>query len=200
MANISRTGFWPIDTITSSHNVHVRRHEVASGNATAIFTGDALVMVAGGTVLPTTAGGGVHGVSQGVSYVTGGKRTTAKYVPASTTYAPTARGSENATYCFLYDDPGTTFEGQLSAALTSSAYQYIHQNINVTLGTTSTVRGISAHVLDQTTVTTATADFRILQLSDIRADEDTTATAQHALVQMNRAQAGGNPFLTVTGV
>jgi len=200
MANIKRNGFWPVDTITSSHNVHVRRHEVASSNSTAIFTGDALISVAGGTVLPTTAGGGVSGVAHGVSYVTGGKRISAKYVPASTTYSPTARGSENATYCLLYDDPGTTFEGNLSAALTSSAYQYIHQNINMTIGTTSITTGISAHLLDQTSVTTATADFRIIQLSDIRADEDVTAADQHALVQMNRAQAGANPFLTVTGV
>lgn len=200
MANITRNGFWPVDTLTSSHNVHVQRHEVVTANATAIFTGDAMIAVAGGTIAPTTAGGGVSGVCHGVSYVAAGKRIPAKFVPISTAYTPTARGSENATYAFVYDDPGTVFEGTLSAALTSSSYQYIHNNVNMTIGTTSTTTGISAHQLDQTSVTTATADFRIVRLSDIRADEDTTATAQHALVQINRAQAGANPFLTVTGV
>jgi hypothetical protein len=200
MANISRTGFWPVDTLTSSHEVHVRRQEVASSNATAIFVGDALISVAGGTVLPTTAGGGVYGVAQGVSYVTGGKRISAKYVPITTTYSPTARGSENATYCFFYDDPGTTFEGQFATALTSSAYQYIHNNVDIVATAGSVTTGISGHTLNHVGVTTATMDFRIIQLADIRPDEDVTAANQHAWVQMNRATAGANPFLTVTGV
>lgn len=205
MGNIVRNGLWPVDTITSSHNLHVRRFEVVSTNSTAaVFTGDAMISVAGGTILPTTAGGGVSSVCKGVSYVlqlgNGSKRISAKYLPISTVYSPTARGSENASYAYCYDDPGTTFEGNLSAALTSSAYSYIYQNTNITIGTTSVTTGISAHQLDQTAVTTATADFRILWLSDNKADEDTTAANQHAWVQMNRAQAGANPFLTATGV
>lgn len=207
MANSSRKGFWPSNNSTSSHNFHVRRCEVVSAYGTGLFYGDPIAPDTTGAVIAGTTNGAVLGISHGASYVlqlgNGARRISAKYLPASTSYSPTARGSENASYIFIYDDPAMEYEVEFSAALTSDYYTYQFNNAATTTATAgSTTTGISGYVLDSTTLVTTEAQWRISELQYGKADNDVSLTAAKAIVQYNQATSagGGSPLITSAGV
>lgn len=200
MANVSQRGFWPKKSIHGSSTFDVTRGYIASAYATAIFIADPVTLDATNTVIIGTTSGFLVGISNGGSYVSGGKRQASKYVPASTTYAPTAAGSVNASYIYYFSDPGQEFEAEGDAALTSDYYKYVNENTDsITGGGGSTTTGISNAALSISGLGTSTKQWRIKRLVD-RADNDVSLTAAKMIVQYNVATAGGNPYLTATGV
>lgn len=162
MANVLKGGFHPIDATKWKP----RRYEVASGYGTAIFPGDVMNLVTAGVAEVAAAGNTtLLGVCAWVSYVgADGKRVYGGYVPASTTYSPTARGSRNATYVGIWDQPGMEYMAQVaSAAGAATAYAGVGANMDITATAGDTVYKRSNHELDGTFVG-ATAQFRILEI------------------------------------
>lgn len=200
MANVSQKGFWPKKTVGGAVTQEVRRGFVLSGYGTAIFLGDPVAMSTDGTLIAATTNGLVSGVSNGASYVTGGKRQASKYVPASTTYSPTALGSANSSYVYYFSDPGTQYEAQFDEVLTSDYYTYVSLNCPSVAGAGSVTTQVSGYELDTSGIHASTApQWRIMALVD-RVDNDVTLVSSKGLVQYNNTTAGGNPFLTSTGV
>src|SRR5678816_1094906 len=117
MANITRGGFHPRRGI--GQVARPRRYEVASNNTLGIFAGDMVDLVTAGVVYPSAAATSLLlGAVAHCSYVVNNQRVYSNFVPASTTYTPTARGSKNSTYVWVWDDP--SIEYVVVAVLTST--------------------------------------------------------------------------------
>lgn len=187
MANLARTGFWPVHNqgATATQEKRVR---VASNNGTAIFLGDCVTRTAAGVWGLATAGAGVSGVSQGASYYDASQlvRKEGAYLPASTTYASTAfdmYGETDQSFLRITADPlNVRYECQAKAA-TTAALTDTTKNANFSAGAGSTTTGISGHLLD-TLATTNTLDFAIM---DVKRNvlNDPTAVNFKFIVQIN---------------
>ena len=168
MANTLFGGFRPV----YGQRSRATRYEVASGYGTALFAGDFVTLVTAGTVEACTAGGAplLLGSIKELEYTLNGQRVRTTYVPASTTYTPTARGSKNATYAWVYDDPameylvclashaGTDTEAEVHAAIGS--------NMDLVATAGNTVYRRSGFTLDGNPIA-ATAQFRINEVHRI---------------------------------
>lgn len=180
MANLVRGGFRPRRNMGVSGP---RRYELATNNSTAVFAGDLVTLVTAGVVDLVTAGGAglILGAVSHVSYVQNGVRIPAQFVPASTTYTPTARGSVNATYVYVWDDPSIEYVACLAShANTATAaliYAAVGSNMDIVAGAGSTVYGRSGHTLDGNTIA-ATAQMRILEVLRDPANDLTSANAR----------------------
>lgn len=164
MANIIRGGFHPRRGLRAVPSP--RRYEVASGNATAIFPGDAVDLVTAGVVQPSAAGTSttILGVVAHVSYVSNNKRVYGQFIPVTTVYSPTARGSANASYCYVWDDPSIEYIASVNVATTAALnYAGVGANMDLLASAGSTVYGRSGHLLDGTYVA-GTAQFRIIEM------------------------------------
>lgn len=168
MANVTIGGFRAVGTISGSPLPTPMVREVANNYATALGIGDVLAAATDGTVtVAGTTAGVIIGVATGFSYVTGGKRTYANYLPANTTFSPTTVGSKNASLVefvpatpdvifAVQADEGTTFTtiaGQISA---------LQENADLVAGTPDANTGWSTFALDISTHATATFNFRII--------------------------------------
>jgi hypothetical protein len=178
MANILRGGFHPRKGINAVPKP--RRYEVASSYGTALFPGDVVTLVTAGTVEACTAGGAplILGVIAHVSYVSNNKRIYGQYIPATTVYAPTTRGSANASYAYVWDDPSIEYIASVSShADTDTAaevYAAVGSNMDLVATAGSTVYGRSGHTLDGNEVA-ATAQFRIVEIIRDPANDLTSA-------------------------
>ncbi len=203
MADLS-SGFWPVGGIHGQRTMETHRRYVASAQTDGIFLGDPCKLSSDGSLIACGSTGTsalVTGISNGASYVLSGKRISDKFLPASTAYTPTAAGSPNASFIYVFEDPGIIFAASFSAALASDYYTNVNLNANGAAAPTgSTVTGISGYVLDQATIGTGTFQFRLVLLDDATADEDVTASGVHAFVQMNNSGAGANPYFTSSGL
>jgi hypothetical protein len=197
MANFLMGGFTPR---RGSRAVPIpRRYEVASSYGTALFPGDAVTLVTAGTVESAAAGASVLilGVISHVSYVTNSKRVYGQYIPATTVYSPTARGSSNASYVYVWDDPSIEYVAPMDVA-TTAALNYAGVGSNVDLKVSdagSTVYGRSAHKLDGTYVA-GIAQFRIIEMLRTP-DNDLTAQYQRVVCMINE---GDRPSLSTAGL
>jgi hypothetical protein len=184
MANVLKGGFWPV----MEGQARARRYEVASSNSTAIFSGDMCKAVDTGVVdVAAAADTDLIGVVKEVEYTANGRRVRRPYLPASTTYSPTARGSVNASYVWIYDDPAmeywvcvsthaeTDTEAEVRAALFTNA--------DFVAGAGNTVYGRSGHTLGGD-VTAAAAQLRILEIRRIPGNDLSSANWQ-ARVMIN---------------
>lgn len=200
MADLA-SGFWPVHGLHAQRSMDAVRREVASGYATGIFLGDPVAQSGDASWIVAGTSTLVSGVSNGASYVLAGKRVSDKFLPASTTYTPTARGSQNASFIYAFIDPGIIFECVFSAALTSDYYTYVGNNANGLGGTSgSTTTGISGYQIDIASLTTGTGQWRVYYLDDRTADEDVSTSTVKGFFQINAAIAGANPYLTSSGV
>lgn len=200
MADLS-SGFWPVRGLHAQRSMDAVRREVASGYATGIFMGDPVAQSGDASWIAAGTSSLVSGVSNGASYVLSGKRVSDKYLPASTTYTGTVRGSQNSSYIYAFIDPGIIFECIFSAALTADYYTYIGNNANGLGGTSgSTTTGVSGYQIDIASLTTGTGQWRVYYLDDATADEDVSTSSVKGYFQYNAATAGGNPYLTSTGL
>lgn len=164
MSNILRGGFRPKFAGIKGP----RRYEVDSSNATAIFPGDVVTLTTAGIIAPCTAGGSplIIGVVAACSYVANNRRVYGSYIPASTTYSPTTRGSKNSSYAWVWDDP--TIEWIASVASHSGTdtmaeiYAAVGSNMDIVATAGDTVYARSGHTLDGNPIA-ATAQFRIIE-------------------------------------
>jgi len=199
MANLLKGGFHPRRGLKATPNP--RRYEVASGYGTALFPGDVVTLVTGGTVEAGSAGGAalILGVIAHVSYVSNNKRVYGQFVPASTTYSPTARGSSNATYVYVWDDPSIEYVANLAShANTDTAakiYAAVGSNMDIVANAGSTVYGRSAHQLDGNPIA-GSAQFRILEVLRTPSNDLATANAQVACM----INEGFHVFTSLTGI
>jgi hypothetical protein len=180
MANLVRGGFHPR---RSPAGCSPRRYEVASSYGTALFPGDLVTLVTAGVVEAVSAGGAplILGAVSHVSYVSNSVRVFGSYVPATTVYSPTTRGSANATYVYVWDDPAIEYIANLAAhANTATAaliYASVGANMDIVAGAGSTVYGRSGHTLDGNPIA-GTAQMRILEVLRNPANDLTSANAQ----------------------
>lgn len=187
MANVLQGGFHPVSEATARYT----RYEIASGYATGIFTGDVVTVVAAGVIEAASAGGAplIAGIVRACSYVTGGNRIDSRYVPASTTYAPTARGSRNASYAWVYDDPNTEFWATMvnhaGTDTEAEVWAAVGGNMDIVATAGSTVYGQSGHTLDGNPIA-GTAQFRIKEIMRIpgRVLAGTAATTENQYIRV----------------
>lgn len=145
--------------------IQTNKYTIASGYNTAIFTGDVVEGVAGGSIEQAEAGNVDNlGVFAGVSYTdANGAQVFSPYWPASTT--------ATNIVAYVYDDPMIIYAIQSDA--TGAAAADVHASADWEVVAGSTVTGQSAWNLDvsgglNTTGSAGTTDagLRILRLVD----------------------------------
>ena len=211
MANQVIKGFRAVGTISGAPLPTPMVREVANNYGTAIGIGDVLAAVSDGTVAvaATSDNGKLIGVATGFSYVGGvpSHRIYSNYLPANTTFSPTAVGSVNASLCeFIPCTPDVIFAVQSAAAtMTTLANQIglIQENCDLSTGTADSVTGWSGELLDVSTHATATFNFRIIGIRGYSLEglqlgqNDPTVTNFEYLVVCNESVW---PIGTATGV
>lgn len=190
MSNLVRGGFHPrrSGTIPSP-----RRYEVASGYGTALFPGDVVSLLTDGTVAACAAGDTalILGVISHVSYQGTLGRVYGPYIPASTTYTPTTRGSIQASYVYVWDDPDIEYVASLASHTNTNTaakiYAALGANMDLTAATAgSTVYGRSGMQLDGNPIA-GTAQFRIVEILRDPANDLTSANAR-VVCQINEGE------------
>jgi len=196
MSNIARGGFRPLHP--GMHKA--RRYEVDSGVGTAIFPGDCVTLVTAGTVQAASAGGAdlIIGVVAACSFVnSSNQRVYGSHIPAGTTYSPTSRGSRNASYAWVWDDPEIEYVAAVSGTNTAATvYAMVGANADILATAGDTVYRRSNHQIDGASVNTGTLRFRIL---DILRDpaQDLTSANWRAIVKINEGQ---DPMFSQAGI
>lgn len=180
MANIVRGGFHPR---RSSGIPSPVRYEVASSYGTALFPGDVVTLLTDGTVAACAAGDAalILGIISHVSYVVNSVRVPGSYIPATTVYSPTTRGSINASWVWVWTDPTIEYIACLASnAGTNTAakiYAAVGSNMDLVATAGSTVYGRSGFTLDGNPIA-GTAQFRIEEVLRNPANDLTSANAQ----------------------
>lgn len=207
MANAVKKGFIPWGHVTNGKGFvpAPRKFEVASSYGTALFTGDVVQLATDGTLAigsPTGANPAVLvGVVAYVSYVTGGKRINDTYLPASTVYSPTSRGSATASWAFVWDDPLIIYSASMAASAVANhdtqaeIFEFQGNNMDFVATAGSTTYKASGHELSGTIVEGGTANFRILGVDEEIGVDPTLANARF-LVQFNESLS---PVTNTTG-
>ena len=153
MANVDAAfGLTPIRHLSGNGYSRANKYTIASGLAENIFTGDAVILIAGGTLTPHTATEVNNiGVFGGVSYTAAdGSYVYSQYWPSGTV--------ATNIIAYVYDDPYTVFKVQTAG---TSAQADVGGCGDLVAGAGSTTTGQSAHELNGTT-STGTAGFRVL--------------------------------------
>lgn len=191
-ATATPTGAEPIGTLSSSGSFtgKVRHLKIASNYGTAIFYGDFVKTVAGGTIekdsgttsLTTT------GVFMGCFYTdpTTKQPTYSQYYPASTV------ASDIKAY--VLDDPYVLMKMQGDASLAQTA---IGNNVSMVQTAGSTDIGRSKNAVDSSTIvaTTATLPLRIIDFVD-GPDSSVGDAYTDVIVKFNV----GHQYLNTTGI
>lgn len=209
MANVAIGGFRAVGTLSGAPLPTPMVREVANNYATALGIGDVLAAATDGTVtVAGTAAGVIIGVMTGCSYVIGGKRTLANYLPANTTFAPTTVGSRNASLVeFVPCTPDVIFAVQADEGTTfttiATQISALQENADLVAGTPDATTGWSTFLLDISTHATATFNFRIIGIRGYSLEglelgqNDPTVTRFEFLVVCNESLW---PTGTATGV
>lgn len=189
MANTSRVnGFNPVRSLVGNSNVgQINKYFLPSGDATAVFVGDAVKADATGD---TAAAGGL---ALGIQSVVQAAATNAILgvvvgfaVDPTNLNTPQYRAASTGRYVFVADSPDQIFEIQTSNGTLSVADVGLNANIAVAAGSTTT--GSSGMTLDVGTIaTTATLPLRIVGFTQ-RPDNDNTAASSKVLVRINNHQ------------
>lgn len=202
MSNIARGGFRPA---RGGAVRGPRRYEVVSGNATAVFPGDVVTLITSGVVQPCTAGDSnlIIGVVAATSWVDStGRRVYGSYIPASTTYSPTARGSKTASYAWVWDDETIEYVATVASnAATDTAaeiYAAIGANMDIVANAGDTVYRRSNHVLDGNPQSSS-AQFRILEVLRDPAN-DISSSSQANWKVICRINKGFMPTESLAGI
>lgn len=162
----------------------IRQIPIASGYTTAIYNGDVVKIVSGGTIekdTSTTTATPV-GVLVGCQYVNSqGQTVQAQYFPGS--------GVTNAI-AYVVDDPYAVFKVAVtdsSSAMSTVAASVVGLNAAYVLGTGSAANGDSGSSINAASVnTTSTLPFRIIALVPETATSSTSFT--EVIVKINTHQ------------
>jgi hypothetical protein len=187
-------GLIPVKLLSGTPFVGVTRHySIASGYATSIFNGDAVKLVTGGTVERDTFDAAMTpiGVFVGCSYTDPSteQKTFKQYYPASTVASDIQAYVIDATdvlFKVAVVSSGTTI-GDL--AITD-----IGANVAGVDNTGSTITGNSKCAISDTSATTNTLPFRIVDL--VEETKNSSGGYTEALVKWN----AGHQFSNTTGV
>ena len=154
---------------------------IASGYNTNIFTGDAVELHTDGTVTVGAAGAtNLIGVFNGCFYTdTTGKPTYSKYWPADTVASDAV--------AFVIDDPNVIFVAQEDSTNIGASWP-ANRGSNADLVSThagSTKTGRSGMELDSSSITAATAQFRIIDLDTDEYNNESSSANGNYLVRIN---------------
>ena len=154
---------------------------IASGYNTNIFTGDAVELHTDGTVtVGAAAATNLIGVFNGCFYTDStGKPTYSKYWPADTVASDAV--------AFVIDDPNVVFEAQEDSTNIGASWP-ANRGSNADLVSThagSTKTGRSGMELDSSSITAATAQFRIVDVVSDEYNNDTASANGNYLVRIN---------------
>jgi|TARA_R100001463_G_C3417587_1_gene209875 hypothetical protein len=156
-------------------------YDIASGFSSNIFTGDAVELHTDGTITVAAAGAtNIIGVFNGCFYTdTNGKPTYSKHWPASTVASDAV--------AFVLDDPNIVFEAQEDSTDIGASWP-ANRGSNADLVSThagSTKTGRSGMELDSSTITAATAQFRIVDVVSDEYNSETGSANGNYLVRIN---------------
>ena len=154
---------------------------IASGYNTNIFTGDAVELHTDGTITVGAAGAtNLIGVFNGCFYTDStGKPTYSKYWPAD-------KVASDAV-AFVIDDPNVVFEAQEDSTNIGASWP-ANRGSNADLVSThagSTKTGRSGMELDSSSITAATAQFRIVDVVSDEYNNETSSANGNYLVRIN---------------
>ena len=154
---------------------------IASGYNTNIFTGDAVELHTDGTITVGAAGAtNLIGVFNGCFYTDStGKPTYSKYWPADTVASDAV--------AFVIDDPNVVFEAQEDSTNMGASWP-ANRGSNADLVSThagSTKTGRSGMELDSSSITAATAQFRIVDVVSDEYNSETSSANGNYLVRIN---------------
>jgi len=178
-------GFQPINRVDGMPYAGATRQiNIASNYNTAIFAGDLVVVVTGGTLekfTGTTTGSPV-GVFMGVQYVNAqGQTVQAQYYPGT---------SVSNAVAYVVDDPVAAFKVAVtngSSVMSSAARAAIGSNMSVVQGAGSTIYGDSGQsVLAGSEATTAALPIRVIDV--VPATATGTDTFVELIVKINLHQ------------
>ena len=188
MANTNAPfGFSPTATVNGPVNFRLSQRRIASSNSTAIYFGDAVVPVTGtstGYIAQATASTvPLAGIFAGCQYYSTSQKQTvnSKYYPGSD-----AAGDVTA---YVIDDPNAKFLVQ--AGGTNVGFSKIGQNIQLNVGTGSTVTGISGMYVESPNTTT-TLPFIIADVPSGATDPVATTAYNWVVVAFNYSIYKGN--------
>ena len=185
MANTVVAGLQPY-RVLGGGTVAYTRGRVLTNNTTAIFLYDTVVPTTGGDWVVTATGTTYVGnVSCGCVYTdANGVRNERKYLPAATLYTSTGVAPDNASYIYIVDDVlKVQFLASVDAAI---ALTDLNLNYAVTLGTGSTVTGLSGHKLTATgRAVTATIPIRVKEFVINDPSSDPDAADAKVICQIN---------------
>ena len=188
MANTNAPfGFSPTATVNGPVNFRLSQRKIASSNSTAIYFGDAVVPVIGsatGYIAQATAGTTpLAGIFAGCQYYSTSQKQTvnSKDYPGSD-----AAGDVTA---YVIDDPNAKFLVQ--AGGTNVGFSKIGQNIQLNVGTGSTVTGISGMYVESPNTTT-TLPFIIADVPSGATDPVATTAYNWVVVAFNYSIYKGN--------
>lgn len=178
-------GFQPINRVDGMPYAGATRQiAIASNYNTAIFAGDLVKVVTGGTLekFDGTTTGSPVGVFMGVQYVNGqGQVVQAQYYPGT---------SVSNAVAYVVDDPVAAFKVAVtnsSSAVSSAARAAIGSNMSVVQGTGSTISGDSGQsVLAGSEATTAALPIRVIDV--VPATATGTDTFVELIVKINLHQ------------
>lgn len=170
MSNVNApNGFRPLGKNDgSAFTGALHTYRVANAYNTNIFLGDAVKFLTTGVIALAAAGDQIRGIFAGCEYLdAAGVLQKSKYWPAS--QALFGANAQNS-FMKIIDDPNMEFEVQMNAAM-ANGQQDIGANYRLTLGTGSTLSGLSGAQLDYATLTTSADQFRVVRYLE-RVDND----------------------------
>lgn len=155
---------------------------IANGYGTAIFQGDPVEMVSGGTLeVANGAADTVVGVFNGCEYIdsTTSKPTFSNHFPASAT------ASDGIIKAFVIDDPDQLFEVQVTGAFANTNIGEV-ANVSYTAG--STISGISKAEINSSTYGTnaAATSVKVVGLSGDPDNNDVSSNNANIIVKFNK--------------
>jgi len=166
MANVDKAfGLRPLGNLSASGSQKQYGYEIADNQAGAIYQGD-LVTLKDGYILqfnPASHSAAV-GVFNGCNYIdpTTGKPTWSNYYPGSVNI------TQGKIVAEVLDDPNQLFIIQNDGTSTAADYG---KNADIVIGTGSTTTGVSANVLDTSSIaTTAALNLKVIGLWDVPAN------------------------------
>jgi len=166
MANVDKAfGLRPLGNLSASGSQKQYGYEIADNQAGAIYQGD-LVTLKDGYILqfdPSSHTAAV-GVFNGCNYIdpTTGKPTWSNYYPGSVNI------TQGKIVAEVLDDPNQLFIIQNDGTSTAADYG---KNADIVIGTGSTTTGVSANVLDTSSIaTTAALNLKVIGLWDVPAN------------------------------
>lgn len=171
-------GFKPVrqQGSNAAWNGALTPYRIASGYATAIYTGDVVKLVTAGVIQKASAGDQMRGVFMGAKWVgTDGVPRFSPYWPAST--AVLASGYAEA---LVVDDPNVIFEAVFTNSTSVPAVADIGATFDLYDAGGSAATGLSGEGIDFTTLATTAKQFRFMDFVQ-RPDNDQAAAYSRGL-------------------